>query len=756
MDVFIIVSIISMMYNLIYGRSHNLSCGIFGFSGKAGKKVDPYKLLVLGLYNRTRGVDSTGYYYNGNIVKGIDKMADFKDFIVENRFTPGNLPFETVMAHTRKATHGSNTAENAHPHVIENYVQTHNGTIKNIWELCRKNDIDSQKIYVDSIGLAAIIQKNGFDVLNNYIGYAALTMVFMDDPESLYLYHGASREKKDETVWEERPLFTLKTKEGLYYSSIKESLTMITDSKTNLPETLPHNRVYVIKGGVIVKDVYNVERDNANVTYTPPVVVYGAWRGGSDAPAIVRELPFVVSSDNKSDRTLLFKESKPLEYSTQDVYYRFGRHFATVAQPAGKNAFDYKEVLLDGLYRINREGKILTADETSESHYDMLYFIHGVMIRDEKSYKAAHKELKDQLASNSSNIAWWLSEYSKYPLTCFITEGSGVGEDLKVAWYENRKRFDGTINARFSKRTYRIKKGRLTNIRPAWEQEELFSCVDIQMSSLGIDKPENKLSITTSGVTIKQENMVKLLSHVNDVVELTPEQLADAEEWRELFAVIVDMIDEWSDKIIKPEEITEIPEQLLIFMEYAENTLANYKLEDKEKFDAVTRLISDLVGTKQTYKEYLTGELRPNFINADNLDDCFSDYTSDCLYNLENRYTVVSFESEIDKLDDPTFEEADVIEFMPNEDFDNVGIYENDICSSPQPKEPEDAFGHTVSGDTAIQSRITKLESRVNEFIELASEYRSKNTALGDSKAWEIETNIKSLKAEIKVLTLKY
>ena len=259
-NVVLVLTLVSLF--LRFGRkATQLYCGIFGFSGREGKKVDSDKLLVLGLYNRTRGIDSFGYYYNGNIVKGVGKEADFKDFIVKHKFKAGNLPFETVMAHTRQSTFGAHTWENAHPHQVGNYVQTHNGTIKNIWTLCGQNGIDDTNIHVDSLGLAHIIQKTGsYDILDQYEGYAALSMVWVDNPESLYLYHGASREEKDEAIEEERPLFTLLTSEGLYYSSMEESLTVINKSKIVKPEKLSHNEVFLIQNGTVIKSIHKVNR----------------------------------------------------------------------------------------------------------------------------------------------------------------------------------------------------------------------------------------------------------------------------------------------------------------------------------------------------------------------------------------------------------------------------------------------------------------------------------------------------------------
>jgi len=116
-------------------------CGLFGFSGKPGKKASTKKGQARGLYKGQRGTDSGGYYYNGNIVKGVDDKANCSKFIVDNKFISGDLDTELFMGHTRKSTSGKNTEYNAHPHNINNYVQAHNGVIKNAWTLCNKYGI---------------------------------------------------------------------------------------------------------------------------------------------------------------------------------------------------------------------------------------------------------------------------------------------------------------------------------------------------------------------------------------------------------------------------------------------------------------------------------------------------------------------------------------------------------------------------------------------------------------------------------------
>lgn len=720
-NLFLISSIINMLYIRINGVNILLNCGLFGFSGKDGNKPDLRKLLVLGLYNRTRGTDSTGYYYNGNIVKGVDKMADFKDFIVDNRFTPGDLPFENLMAHTRKSTYGSNSLENAHPHVVGNLVQTHNGTLKNIWELCKKYDIDHGKIHVDSIGLATIIEKVGFQPLNEYTGAAALTMVFMDDPESLYLYHGASREKEAETIWEERPMFTLKTKEGLYYSSMKESLTMINTSKTNVPEILPHNKVWLIKNGNIVDNIYSVSRENVNIPKVYTTTYYPEKK-----PAIVVELPFVTKSVKKVGESMIFKESKPLEFSTQDVYYQYGRHMATVSSVDGNN-YMYTQVLLNGGYRIDREGKILEEGVVSEYHYDTLYFIRGVMMINQSSYLAALAEcgtfLDNPKIELDSNISFFLSDHSRYPVTSFPTEGTSVSDDMRNAWYLRGKRFSGTIIPRFTKRRYKIKKGQLKGIIPAWDKEELMSGVSIQLSNYDIDLPSNKLCISEE----------EMLNDVNE--EFTEEQLNSFTEdssISEFFDIISQSIETWSDLILTEKQVTKIPEEVLIFMEYAENDFSPTELRAAERFDAVTVLLNDLINTKQTYLEYLKSIFEQDFISAENIADCFKTFTSLELLEMDNRYILNPFSKEIEKLDEPLIQEAVVISTN------------NDSCTMP---DPEEINTFTMYEDTP--NNREKVLARIQEYTAIAEKYRSLDTQASISKAWEVEQTVEGLKATI-------
>lgn len=700
-----------------------LSCGIFGFSGKPGRKVDIQKLLVLGLYNRTRGTDSFGYYYNGNIVKGIDKIADFKDFIVNNKFVPGDLPFEIVMAHTRKSTFGANTLPNAHPHRVENYVQTHNGTLKNIWELCRKNDISINSINVDSDGLAHIIQKTGmFGVLEEYTGAAALTMLWVDDPKNLYLFHGASREREGGTLWEERPLFTLQTAEGLYYSSMEESLTVINKSKTIKPAKLPHNKVWLVQDGQIVRNVFTVHRTEVNVPK------YGYNTDYVKTKKAI-ELPFVETNGEKSESSLVFKESKPLEFSTQDVYYMCGRYFTNITKVGKDGSYENFQVMLNGVYRIDRDGKILEENAETARTYDILYFIHGMRIRDKVSYETAMIKYGNLLDFNGANIAYLMSKYTVYPVINFLTEGLNVSESLRNKWYLGEKAYSGTITPRFTNRRYRIKNGVLKNIHPAWASEELWATTDIQLKLIDIDNYNN-------GLCIKENNLPKL----NEGPFSSDEETADKVAFLD---IICDSINNWSDVIIKKEDIIKIPEEVLIFigyyLEYSCKETSPIEKEDKD--DLITIVLHDLINTKQTFLEYLKGFGDQDFINNYTVAECFKDYSNEQLLSIgdANRYKIKDFDKELEKLDKPIKEFCGVPSSCESPIYNIVEEIE------------EDAFGHSVADDQYSKLE-EELQAKIDDLTEYANDFRSINTEKANQRAEDLMNQVEIFAKQLQDL----
>jgi len=103
-------------------------CGIVAYLGER----QAYPILINGLYRlEYRGYDSAGIaIINGNLnlYKRRGKVADLENF-VKGKDIQGNIG----IAHTRWATHGEPTDENAHPHFSQSHDLSiiHNGIIEN-------------------------------------------------------------------------------------------------------------------------------------------------------------------------------------------------------------------------------------------------------------------------------------------------------------------------------------------------------------------------------------------------------------------------------------------------------------------------------------------------------------------------------------------------------------------------------------------------------------------------------------------------
>ncbi len=167
-------------------------CGIIGYIGKK----NAVSIVLDGLKRlEYRGYDSAGIAFFSN--KGIEvrrRTGKIKELtaLIESE----NLTSHTTIGHTRWATHGKPSEENAHPHRFQGIVLVHNGIIENYISLKKvligkghifSSETDTEVFchliadYARDLSFEEAIRK----ALKNVVGTYALAIIKEDEPEKI-------------------------------------------------------------------------------------------------------------------------------------------------------------------------------------------------------------------------------------------------------------------------------------------------------------------------------------------------------------------------------------------------------------------------------------------------------------------------------------------------------------------------------------------------------------------------------------------
>lgn len=252
-------------------------CGLYGYIGFKPTKIPLTTFLSLGVENDSRGGHGCGIFCDGQIEYGSSTDKYFEIFYDKSQLLKTIYKAEILIGHDRKASVGGISDDKLQPVCIYNsddpeqidFVLMHNGTILNHEELAQKYlslPADESKKFTDSQIMARIIATHGFQVLGEYEGAGAFVMIDYRTPDrkpSVFVFKGETKEYSySQTTSEERPLYYVRTTNGLWFSSMPNYLNIMCFNKPDVVYQFPTNKVVLINDGPVLKLVEDIDRSN--------------------------------------------------------------------------------------------------------------------------------------------------------------------------------------------------------------------------------------------------------------------------------------------------------------------------------------------------------------------------------------------------------------------------------------------------------------------------------------------------------------
>lgn len=602
--IILILALLQYVSNFLFGyKSNILSCGIFGQATNKPENLDVNGVHILGIYNIERGKMSCGLSWDGDVQYGLGFDKLYTDFIVDREIKPTKIPI--MIGHTRQPSYGmAITEDNAHPFGFgtskdgESYemIFCHNGTLKNHKELAKKYNIElSEKIpkttpsghsyettrdKIDSEILGEILYRTKkFHVLSEYIGAAALAWTWIDEPNKLYLWSGASKQTQGSILnneVEERPMNVYcKNENSMFFSSLQDSLTVLGASKKDKLQ-INYNTVYIITDGDFVNaEKHKVSRKKAGQSegfiqntkynrYTNHFEDYCDWENFKDeredvvpkTPDLTETKTYSMSNlhDDKTihpitnyknkiySKSLRYWENGSLINGVYVYIKNWGFKYVGVnlntANDYIKNVkdltFDYKTGCFN-FNILNKEGFIPFKKDVDTVQFH--YFINGALLRSLEDYNRA-VVLQKELKLSSKYIDFQiLSHMSKHPLIDMDST-----KTMSIAMLDG-KPFTGNITELGFEKIYYFMNGILVK----WvKREDLITKDETPVIILPSTTESNKFDKDLFEDSVKAIEIIEKNNEIKLQEELIIKEMEDEDFINEL---IIDSFEKHSEEV---------------------------------------------------------------------------------------------------------------------------------------------------------------------------------------------------------------